>query len=254
MIDINNINELTQFFLDNKKLTAAELALLLDISVSKIHVLKKQCGVSKPDPFAHCKDKLKYPKRIEVEPVTDPEIWDNKEWFEQELKKYGSKVIARRINRTALYVEKKIKEYKIDKKTLKKFRQSDCKDPEWLAFHYYDRKNYLKWCKKNKVKPIKKGGLGLNQTDCSKLAGVTQRTILKWLVKFKFKIRTKAESKSLSERKNPRSLSIKEKREKRKKFFEAYRRGDTYLLMKNRKFSNGKPMGSPKNLDKSNSL
>lgn len=185
----NNRLSILKFFEDNKYYHKDELAKAARRSSVTIDKWSQKSGIrGKKSQFATPKVK-RIPK--EYEKVTDPTIWDNREWFYQKYvdEKLGIEAIAKIIERKPLIVFRRLKRYKIERRQENNPSTNACCNEKWLMYHYATPAEYRKWCQTNATDYDKSGGKCLSQRQCAALAGVKQFTIYNWLVKFNIPIR-----------------------------------------------------------------
>jgi hypothetical protein len=191
VIDPRDRNAIRQFFIEYDGLTTGELGVLCNRSNQTIRHWKHLITFEMDNnPF---KKNHATAKRVELECVTDPKIWNNREWFYDQyvVKKRGKRMIARIIQRSGIHVYNKLKEFKIE---IRKFRDvvrsnnPHCSEA-WLYYHYATREEYLEWCAETNTIPDTSGGKGWGLVACAKAAGVVPYTIFNWLTKFKMHIR-----------------------------------------------------------------
>jgi len=157
---ISDKRALKQFFEDNLELTTPELAIALAVSVSTVVRWKKECGMDiEPPPD------MSYIKRKKKVQRVPQEIWDRKEWFEEQYKIYGSYTIARMIGKSTRLVHKRLVRFNIETRSHEEAVRSTNKycTEEWLDSTY---------------------GRGMSLRKCAAIAGVSLGTIRYWLIKF----------------------------------------------------------------------
>lgn len=238
LVDPTNSDSLKCFFARYKGLDNAELATLADCTTETIRRWKKKCGIqAPPNPFKPIQ------KPQNRDPVTLPENWDTKEWFEEQYAKHGMVKIAKTIDKSVVFVFNRIRKYKIQTKAFEERVKSKnpCKSEDWLYYHYATRDEYLSWCKRTGHNPCANGGMGLSLADCAALAGVVPGTIVNWLVHFHMRIRTigEAQSGSRNHQRN-REWDAQAKRKARETFFANYRCGKVAIAFGKALFRNGR--------------
>lgn len=191
-VDPSDIDALSAFLDEYDHYTTYELAQLVDRSPSTIRKWRKKCNKeSTKMPFANAKRPK--PKKKQVTLVTDPDIWDNQEWFEEQYyeKGHGIPTIAKIIGRSVSLVVKRFDRYSIQTRSYRESMASKnpCCNKKWLMENYADRDQYLEWCQEHGVEPISDGGRGRTLAECAEEAGVVPYTIYNWLVKFRVSIR-----------------------------------------------------------------
>lgn len=245
LIDPRDPESLKQFFEMTEGLTVYQQAAFANRSVRTIEKWKKKLGIQKNKrPF---KDKKWKPRELKLKPPPKGHV--TKEWLEEAYEHHGYPTIAKFLGCSSGSVQSRLKRYGIKRKPYEERvrSQNEFCDEEWLYYHYASRKQYLKWCKKNKQEPCEHGGQSLSVKKCAELAGVVQATIVNWLTKFSIPIRDHRES-SIGKL-NPqagRKLSLEERREHRRRYFENYRNGKIVLMIGPYRFSNGKLLGTRK--------
>lgn len=190
-LDPYDLVALRKFFEDNDGLSTGELAVLCGRSITTIRRWKRTLGLPmRKSPFKKDYNKA---KKIDVEQVTDPAVWDNHDWLYHQywIKGYGLIIISRMCGKPPETLWHKLKKYGIK---IRKYADSmRSKNPycneEWLIFNYGTRNDYLEWCKENNVQPKPDGGRCLSLEDCAKIAKVVPYSIFIWLSKFQFHIR-----------------------------------------------------------------
>lgn len=190
MLNPNNVNELKKFFEENPSLSTYELAIVAGKSPSTIRNWKRKCGIElKQSPFPKGRE---YTRR-DVEPVTDQDVWDNKEWFSQKytVEGFGIPTIAKMIGKSVSLVAARLKKYEVATRPHNEAVKSTnkCCNEEWLYYHYTTRDQYVDWCTKNAKQVEAEGGQALSLAKCAKLAEVVPYTIYNWLVHFKIPMR-----------------------------------------------------------------
>jgi len=196
-----NCLSIRKFFEDAKYYHRDELAKAARRSIITIDKWAKKSGVrEKRKQFAERKTK-QAPVKFEL--VTDPAIWDNREWFYQKyvINKIGYISIARIIGRRPIIVYKRLKKYKITLRKENYKSPNPCCNEEWLMKYYATPADYRRWCQANKRDIDPDGGQCLDQIRCAKLANVRQFTIYNWLIKFNIPIRDCNEARVYSYRK-----------------------------------------------------
>lgn len=165
-IDSSNTKSLIKFFEDHDDYKTHEIACKYSIPISTVRYWKQKVGI-KSQESSLTKLKTRY-KAKEYEKVTDPEIWDNPEWFKKmyEENGYGAVIISKIIEKSRSTVYNRLIRYEIKIRNVDEAKKSKnvlC-NKEWLI------ENYLK-------KHIPKYKL-------AKIAGVSEYTISNWLIKF----------------------------------------------------------------------
>lgn len=191
-IDPSDIAALSVFFDKYSYYTTYELAQMVDRSPSTIRKWRKKCNrKTEKMPFANAKKPT--PPTRNIPSVSSPDIWDNKEWFEDKYYNdgYGIPTIAKIINRSVSLVVKRFERYGIQTRSYRESMASKnpCCCPQWLMENYADREQYLEWCKQNGKVPTADGGKGQTLAECAVKADVVPYTIYNWLVKFRISIR-----------------------------------------------------------------
>jgi hypothetical protein len=231
--DSRNLESLREFFEIHKGLTNSQLAIVANTASCTIVDWKRKCGIIKSD--------YKKPPKKAKGPI--PENWDNKEWFEKAYQKMGLRAIALLIGKGTnwQFVARRLATHGIPRKTLAERTASlnPCCDEGWLHYYYADRADYLKWCRKTRIKPCKDGGQRLPTAKCAEHAGVSPNTITNWLTTHKMKIRGTSEAQTGPSNAKHRELSIAERRKDRDRFFEMYRAGTINMIIGRQHFSNG---------------
>lgn len=197
-VEVNpqDLTALSQFFKDYEGLTTGELAILCKRSSETIREWKHRLKLGlRTNPF---KRNYASAKRTEVERVTDPLVWDNRDWFYNQYVVIGrgKALIGRVIKKTPAYVQDRLKYYKIERRKFEDAVRSTnpCCCEAWLYFNYATHKEYAEWCLENRLTPNPLGGRGLGLVECAKMAGVVPYTIVNWLTKFRLHIRDAWES------------------------------------------------------------
>lgn len=236
----HSTQSLKKFFKKYEGLTTHELAIIADRAVCTITDWKRKCEILE----TNCKK----PTFKNSKPT--PENWDNKEWFEQAYEKMGLHAIAILIGKPNnwKFVANRLKKYGIPRKSHEERTRSNnpCCDEGWLYYYYSDREDYLRWCRKNRIKPCNEGGQRLTLQECAELAGVSHQTIVNWLTLFKIKIRDLSESKLGQKKKITPEL----RRLSRDNFFEQYRSGMINIIIGPQRFSNGTRVDKEETLNK----
>jgi hypothetical protein len=216
--------------------------MLADKSTCTIVEWKRKCGA--------IISSYKKPPKVAKGPM--PKNWDNKKWFEQTYEKMGLRAIALLLRKGNDYkfVTRRLKKYGIRRKTSaeRTMSQNPCFDEGWLYYYYADRKDYLKWCRKENVESCRKGGRRLTLTKCAEIAGVSCYTITNWLTSYKMKTRDLSESQIGVVKQ--RKLSIETRRKYRDHFFKMYRNGTINMIMGTQRFSNGKRVDKTETINK----
>lgn len=189
-VDPGDVESLKKFFEDNKYHTTYELAKLVDRSPSTIREWRRRCGFKGQQLFPNAKRTSKARKVTKV----PKEVWDNRDWFynQYHVKENGMLIISKMIDRSTALVRNRLQKYGVPIRSHKDALKSknDYCNEKWLMEHYADRKQYIKWCKKNKIKVEDGMGKGLTLRECAKLAGVKSAyTVYNWLIKFDIQIR-----------------------------------------------------------------
>jgi len=189
-VNPGNIEELKKFFKEHKLYTTYEIAKLVDRSPSTIREWRRRCGIHGKQLFPNAKRKSQARTYIKV----PKSVWDNRDWFfnEYQTKKHGMLIISKMIDRSTALVRNRLIKYGIDIRSHKEALQSDnsCCNEIWLMEHYADRKQYIRWNKRNSTKSKPGMGKGLTLRECAKLADVKSAyTVYNWLVKYDIAIR-----------------------------------------------------------------
>ena len=171
-LDLSSLDKIKVWLEENKDLSTYDLVLLSKKSPSTIRNWRRRFGLNLgKSPFPNTNQEY---KRVEVEVINDPKIWDNREWFKKKYidEELGTPTIARIVNRSVICVVGRLKKYNILMRSHKDSVKS--KSP-------YCNYNWL-----NENYNIKKLGL----RKCSQIADVSSYTIYNWLVKFGFEPRS----------------------------------------------------------------
>lgn len=234
--DPRDNNSLKEFFHKYRGLTNIELATMADCASCTIIEWKRRCGVIE-------NGYVKPPK-----PLPKPaENWDNKEWFEEHYvrRKMGFRALAALIGKPNnwLAVKRRLKRFRITRRTREESVGSDnpCCEEGWLYYYYSRPKEYKKWCDERGIEPDEDGGQGLTLHQCADLAGASHQTIANWLALFQIKARGLGES--IIQEYNPcynHTPSLEQIRSNRDMFFELYRAGQINMIIKGKRYSNGK--------------
>jgi len=179
-------DDIKAFLLEHTYLTVYEIAIQLDKSPSTIRTWRKKLGLSQGNPF---KSQPQGRQKKATPSVTDPEIWDNAEWFEEQYykKKLGIITISKIINKSPRLVVLRFKKYGIESRQHNEAVRSchPCSKASWLYYHYGTKEEYVQWAKENDLEPDKDGGKALSLKRCAEAAGVVPATIYNWLVRIK---------------------------------------------------------------------
>ncbi len=177
-IDSTDIEALKQFFKEYEYMTNIELGRVAGVHAGTIRNWRKKCGVKQV-----LKVSMSFAKPYKTPPkekpsITDPEIWDNKEWFEEFYykRKYGIILISKIIGRPIDLVYRRFKRYGIKARTHKESMKNDnpyC-NREWLNEQYNDKR--------------------LSIPKMAEAAGVNDYTIYNWMAKFNLEVRDIYES------------------------------------------------------------
>jgi transposase len=234
--DPRDKNSLREFFHKYRGLTNVELATMADCATCTIVDWKRRCGV--------IEDGYVKPPKPPPQPVND---WDNKEWFEEHYvrKGMGFLAIAALIGKPNNWdiVRRRLRRYKIKRRTREESVGSDnpCCEEGWLQYYYSRRKEYEKWCEERGIEPDEEGGQGLTLHQCGAEAGVSHQTIANWLALFQIKARGLAEAQIKDYNHSyGRAVPLKEIRRARDAFFEVYRAGQINMIIRGKRYSNGK--------------
>jgi hypothetical protein len=146
-------------------------------------------------------------KATVVERVTDPAVWDNREWFYDQYCTMGRgvRIISRVLNKSMETVHSRLKRYGIPLRVNRWTSKHPCYSEAWLYFNDARRDQYVKWCIEHGQQPDPFGGKGLGLFDCAKIAKVVPYTIFNWLTHFNVPIRD-ARAASALNRRNDRSV------------------------------------------------
>ncbi len=191
-IDPSDIDALAAFLAKYSYYTTYELAQLVDRAPSTIRKWMKACN-RKTSKMQFVNSKKVSPPKKTIQIITDPEIWDTQEWFENAyyVEGHGIPTIAKIINRSVSLVVKRLERYGIQTRSYKESMNS--KNPycseKWLMENYASKEQYVEWCLLNNETAIGEHGKGLTLAECAALADVVPYTIYNWLVKFKIPIR-----------------------------------------------------------------
>jgi len=191
---------------ENAHLNPNEIAIQLGRSPATIRRWRRKAGMTKKYPFTR---RQNFAARV-LPTVTDPEVWDNEEWFKEhyEEKSYGISAIGRIIKRSPRLVTRKLNKYGIRIKSHSEAVRSanPCANEEWLVYHYGNREEYLAWAKKTGNTPDEGGGKEWSLKKCSTVADVVIATVYGWLVRVNIEggnINIRDISESVAGNKNP---------------------------------------------------
>jgi hypothetical protein len=232
--DPKNNNSLKEFFHKYRGLTNIELAIMADCAVCTIVDWKRRCGVIKDG----------YVKPVKPLPKVATN-WDNKEWFEEHYvrKGIGFQTLAALIGKPNnwLAVKRRLRRFGIIRRTREESVGSDnpCCEEGWLQYYYSNQKKYKEWCEENGIEPEDDGGQGLTLHQCGDLAGASHQTIANWLALFQVEARGLAAAGVNSPNFN-RTPKPKQIRANRDAFYELYRAGQINMIIKGKRYSNGK--------------
>lgn len=155
-----------------------ELARELGVHPCTIRRWRKKTKVkSRFEPDVSAFREYKSPSK-KLPKVTDPKIWDNREWFEEYYvnRRYGILKIKEIIGRSVCLVYNRLRKYGIEIINDIESDNSYC-DEVWLREHYENKKWTLR--------------------KCAEAAGVNRYTIYNWLVKFDIEIRDNYEAQAI---------------------------------------------------------
>lgn len=192
------LEEWREFFKEHEGLSNADLAIIAGCSARTIKTKKKLLGMVNP-PISNGSYNPGQ-KADRYTKITDPAIWDNREWFVEmsERQRVGMTTIGKIVGKGRYFILRRVRKYGINVKQNINQATHECCNEQWLVHHYCIRSDYLKWCEKNGIKPDKHGGMGLSTTRCAAIAQVTYYTIINWLAKFGIYIRSNGESEAIA--------------------------------------------------------
>ncbi len=171
-VNTRDPESLRKWLTEYPEFRSADYAKIAQVTTKTIRIWKRKAGI-KPHPrtLPVFIDTRKY-----VEPVPQ-EVWNNREWFVEIVKTYGSRSIARMINKKRAWVKDKVKRLKIKRVKYPK-NHTNTPSPycnvEWITEHYL-----------NQLIPAYK---------CAKLAGVSTETFFDWCRKLGIETRSLHES------------------------------------------------------------
>ena len=177
--DCNNVEELKKFFDEYKDYTTFEISLKTKIPSDVLRRWRVKAGIKSVTEQSEFFRAHRNHKKVEIVKVTDPAIWDNKEWFVEAYSKYGIIKIAKIIDKASRTVVKRLKKYDIKTKSWSESVKSKnpCNNVTWIVDQYYYQK------------------IGIRKM--SKLANVSVYTIYDWLVSFNIYPRTRHKASAL---------------------------------------------------------
>jgi transposase-like protein len=162
--DCSNVEELKSFFKDHEDYTTLEIALRYKIAPGSLRCWRVKAGLKSKTAHSEFLKSHKLQKKLIIEHVHDPLIWDNKEWFENAYSKYGIITISKIIGKTIRTVQKRLAKYEIKTKLWKDSIKS--KNPynneAWIVEQYFTNK--------------------IGVAKMAKIAGVSIYTMYDWLV------------------------------------------------------------------------
>jgi transposase len=176
-------DDVKHFLVENDHLTVYEIAIKVGRSPSTIRNWRRRTGLSQEYPF---KERPTV-KKLDLPTVSDPDIWDNEDWFKKQYNttKLGISAIARIIGKSPRLVALRLEKYGIETRSHSEAVKSTnpCSDEDWLMFHYATRGEYERWTSGSGVTPDDEGGKGWSLKRCAETAGVVPATIYNWLVR-----------------------------------------------------------------------
>lgn len=167
--DSRNVEELRKFFSLYKHLSTYEQARIVKRACEVVMGWKRKIGIRGESIFKISEPANKTP---DVEKL-DREIWDNKEWFEENYQKHGPVLMGKMTGLCRTTIWKRCKKYGI-KINPPESSNKYC-NVEWLTEHYINKN----W----------------STHKCAEVAGVSAYTIMRWLSKFNLPIRGRMGSK-----------------------------------------------------------
>lgn len=174
-----NEHEVEQFLKDNEYLTTFEKAQLADCHPKTIRLWSEKTGIKSSLPDRDASFFIPHKtKGKDIPEITDPNVWDHKEWFEEFYikKEFGQRTISKIIGRPLTIVRRRLIKYGIPFRKSYAHKPHLCCNKEWLQEFYLDRH--------------------LSLRKCANIAGVNRYTICHWLVKFNIPIRDMHEATS----------------------------------------------------------
>jgi hypothetical protein len=139
-------------------------ALKYKIPPGSLRNWRVKAGIKSKTPRSEFLKSHKLQKKLVIEHVYDPLIWDNKKWFEDTYLKYGIATISKMIGKTIRTVQKRLAKYEIKTNSWRESIKS--KNPynneAWIVEQYFNKK--------------------IGATKMAKIAGVSIYTMYDWLV------------------------------------------------------------------------
>jgi len=162
--------------------TDEEISLLVGKSVYAIRRWMRKCKFRRT--VSHRMDKMdggRRRRRNKFDRIYYDESWDNREWLEEHYNKLRLSIpaIAELVGHSIFMVYDRLIKYDIKLRTRTPTHR--CFSPEWLAYHYGDREDYVNWARIANKSPDPKGGRCLTIKRCSEISGVARETIRNWL-------------------------------------------------------------------------
>lgn len=175
--DVNDEESLHRFFEDYKSLSNPELARLLGKTILTIRYWKYKF------------EGRKWPQKKYHKAHEAPKDWDNEKWLRWIYleEKVGINSIAKIVGRSIKIILNRFKKYNIKIRSFDDTVKSSnpCCNIFWIVEHYFERNQYITWCRENDEDAKQDGGRNLSETDCAKLANTTISNFHNWLTKLK---------------------------------------------------------------------
>lgn len=175
----NNVEELKKFFEEYNDYTTFEISLKTKIPADVLRKWRVKANIKSETEQSEFFRAHRNRKKTKLVKVTDPAIWDNKEWFVEAYSKHGIITISKIIGRASRTVLKRFKKYGIETKSWSESVKSKnpCNNVTWIVDHYYYQKTGIK--------------------KMAKLAGVSVYTMYDWFVNFNIYPRTRHKASAL---------------------------------------------------------
>lgn len=175
-IDSSDLDALRQFFAEHEDYYPYEISAKYGIPITTVRRWKRKISGERFS-SRNTQHFTVHKKECEVEIIDNPDIWDNREWFQEMYveKQVGADTIAKMIDRSKPVVYKRLKRYGIERRDHKSATESKNKfyDKDWLYENYYRKNKSLR--------------------ELAKIAKVSPYTISNWLISFGYLPRSSAE-------------------------------------------------------------
>ncbi len=164
-------------YIEEELLKSSEAAILTKTPLRATICKRRKLGITGEQTWGTNQSKRPFPSqpRVKYECV-EREVWNNKEWFVENYKKYGLRILSRIINRDMKTVVYHVRKYGLsyEQDSGRKYVVNPCNNKAWLEEHYVIM------------------GKGLEK--CAELANVNPYTIIYWLTNHGIPTRDRYES------------------------------------------------------------